>query len=374
MTSDVIESQPIYDDTKEQNIDIGMVNNISVNVKMANNLSSSEVASQWLSATILQIKNPLVVILGIGEYTGMPHLDGITKDYQHMIKIFNKLFGYDILYKLKSDEFNQNKADGNTQDAFKIRWNFDEVDDFIDESKSILSDKTRKHDALIFIISCHGEADGVILDSDCEEILLYGIASKFNGSSFPYFAECPKLFLVDACRGQMKSQPIPVELDINQQTNEIILVNKGQSKLSVESNTNSKIEVVIDDEKKADLEAIPNQTKEVKQVKEVLKVKQQVLVRKNLNIHREANFFFVYANPDGYAAFDGGNNGGYLIQAIYKVFRKKEIVSKDLNSIIYHVADKVKQLVGPKSMQHLQTVSNVHFKIQFSPKLRKVNS
>ena len=384
MTSDAIELQPIHDETKEQNIDSDI--NMRLNVKMVNNLSSSEVASQWLSENILKIENPLVVILGIGEYSGMPNLDGITKDYQHMIKIFNKLFGYDILYKLKNNQFNKNKSDGNIQDEFKIRWSIDEVDDFIDESKSILGDKTRKYDALIFIISCHGES-GVLLDSDCEEIIFYGIASKFDGSSFPFFAECPKLFFVDACRGQMKSKPIPVEFGINQQTNEIILVNKGQEnktqqekreqkQLSVENNIDSEIVVVIDDEKTVESSRIQPREVYGKQVyvKEVLKVEQvkQLLVQKNINIHKEANFLFVYANPDGYAAFDGGNKGGYLIQAIYKVFRKKEIVSKDLNSIIYHVADKVKQLVGPKSMQHLQTVSNVHYKIKFCPKLKKV--
>ena len=68
----------------------------------------------------------------------------------------------------------------------------------------------------------------------------------------------------------------------------------------------------------------------------------------NLNIHSEANFFFVFANPDGYAAFDGGNNGGYLIQALYKVFEKKEIFNKTLTSIMLHVAEKVKTMAGSK--------------------------
>ena len=38
--------------------------------------------------------------------------------------------------------------------------------------------------------------------------------------------------------------------------------------------------------------------------------------------HCEANSRFIYVNPDGYAAVDGGINGGYLIQATKKIFCK----------------------------------------------------
>ena len=50
----------------------------------------------------MPICNPLVVILGIGEYDEWPNLIGVKKDYENMIKIFNKLFKYDILLLLIS--------------------------------------------------------------------------------------------------------------------------------------------------------------------------------------------------------------------------------------------------------------------------------
>ena len=89
---------------------------------------------------------------------------------------------------------------------------------------------------------------------------------------------------------------------------------------------------------------------------------------KLINIHSEANFLYVYANPDGYAAFDGGNKGGYLIQSIKKIFNKKEIYDKYMSEIIIQIAKKVKQLVGSNSIQHIQSVSNIHYKIQFAKK------
>ena len=82
------------------------------------------------------------------------------------------------------------------------------------------------------------------------------------------------------------------------------------------------------------------------------------------NVHREANFFFVYANPDGYAAFDGGKEGGYLIRGIYRTYKKKEITTKYLNDIVSQIAVKVKEMAGKQSMQDVQHVSNVHYKIQ----------
>ena len=313
------------------------------NISLAMHLCESEIASQWLHEKTMTISNPLVVILGIGEYDGMPNLIGITKDYQNMIIIFNKLFKYDILYKLSNNKYNNNKSQGNVKDSFKLKWSCNEIDEFIDDIKELLGNDDKKYDSLLFIISCHGEAEGLILDSECEEYSLFALYSEFNGIQLADFAHCPKLFMVDACRGRMKSPKVPVSYKLDVKLQELMVYPKGisdKSKFKPSGNDD------IDDSKYN---------------------KQSQLSEQKINIHSEANFFFVYANPEGYAAFDGGNKGGYLIQAIYKVFKKKEILSKNLDSIILHVAEKVKQLVGLQSMQHVQTVSNVHYRINFRP-------
>ena len=54
--------------------------------------------------------------------------------------------------------------------------------------------------------------------------------------------------------------------------------------------------------------------------------------------HNEGNCRFIYANPDGYAAVDGGKNGGYLMQSIKNVFNKKlDIENKNLDNIINQI-------------------------------------
>ena len=105
------------------------------NISLAMNLSNTEIASEWMNEKIMKIYNPLVVILGVGEYDGMPNLIGVKKDYQNLIAIFNKLFKYDILYKLSNNKFNDNKSNGNINDSFKLKWLSDELLYFIDDVK-----------------------------------------------------------------------------------------------------------------------------------------------------------------------------------------------------------------------------------------------
>ena len=61
------------------------------------------------------------------------------------------------------------------------------------------------YDSIIFFISCHGDTDGVILDSNCKEYPLYYIYNELNGQKFRCFADKPKAFFVDSCCGSMRS-------------------------------------------------------------------------------------------------------------------------------------------------------------------------
>ena len=118
----------------------------------------------------------------------MANLAGIVKDYQNMILLFNQLFGYDILYKLNSNSYNLNKSIGNKHGAFKLEWTVDEIKQFIfDVQQQLIVSKKNTYDSLIFVISCHGQKNGVILDSNCKEYLLSNIFSRFNGPACPSF-------------------------------------------------------------------------------------------------------------------------------------------------------------------------------------------
>ena len=373
---------------------------------------SSSVASSWHRSKRFCIRNPLVAIIGIGKYHGMQQLIGMNQDYVNIIKTFGKSnFNYNILYKLENGEYKTESP--NVKDKFKIEWYEDDITDFVDKCKDTIINN--KHDALIFIISSHGESDSFILDSSCTECSLLEIFSQFDGTQFSQFAANPKLFFIDACRGSRKSKPVEVCITINDETQEISVLqptdrvkgtstqetndeknnknntnnskNKNQNRSDRDPNseideknkkkmekkekknnkpyeTNTNNEKNAPENKKNTLTANSNSSVNDNNNK-MTKSEKSKLTKENLNIHTEANFFFVYANPDGYAAFDGGEKGGYLIQAIHKVFKKPEIYSENLDSISKQIASKVRQLVGLQSMQHVQTVSNVHYSIQF---------
>ena len=341
-------------------------------------LDASEIASQWLQEKTYTIKNPLVVMLGIGIYDGLNNLIGIPKDYQNVIKIFHRKFGYDILYKLSNNKYNTDNVNVNVSSSstskqnsnntsFKLKWDIDEIDSLVDKARTLILSQDKNYDSLIFIMSCHGESESVILDSDCEEYQLMSIFSKFNGSSMSDFAFCPKLFFVDACRGSMGSTPIKVTVKLNSKLNEFINSRKG----SINSNTEKNKDNYTDNHNYKDKNKKENKNEDDNNDNNANNDSKnesiEVETKLNINIHKEANFFFVYPNPDGYAAFDAGREGGYLIQAICKVFQKKEILSKNLDDIIKQIGEKVRQLVGKQSMQHVQTVSNIHYRIKFRP-------
>ena len=88
--------------------------------------------------------------------------------------------------------------------------------------------------------------------------------------------------------------------------------------------------------------------------------------------HSEANCRFIYANPDGYAVADGGQNGGYLIQATSFVFAtEKEIEFQSLDHIINQIRKKTRQIVGTGTMENIQDVNQMNFQIYFNKSTTK---
>ena len=91
--------------------------------------------------------------------------------------------------------------------------------------------------------------------------------------------------------------------------------------------------------------------------------------RNSIAMHKEANFRYIYGNPDGYAVFDGGKYGGYLIQSIKKIFIKPETLKNNLDEIIPQIRMKVEQKTGRYSIQHVQDIVNCNFRIFFDKKI-----
>ena len=157
----------------------------------------------------------------------MQDLDGIIQDYKNLVLVFYKHFGYSIAFhdnenKLhycnkKAQNNNNNNSNNSNNNSkvdikqtklstskFQLKWTEDDVCDFVDEITEIIS--TGEHDSLLFFISSHGDSDGVILSSDCDEISLFSIFAQFFGDKCGVMLDRPKIFFVDACRGSMRSR------------------------------------------------------------------------------------------------------------------------------------------------------------------------
>ena len=107
--------------------------------------------SSWKQPGQYDVRSSLVVLLGIGEYDGMQDLSGVRKDYENLIHVFYKHFGYSVVFydienKLhccnknpthcSSELIKQEKLNTN---EFKLKWSDDDVYDFIDEIIPIIS-------------------------------------------------------------------------------------------------------------------------------------------------------------------------------------------------------------------------------------------
>ena len=364
---------------------------------------------------MVHIKNALVVVVGIGDYDGnMPNLIGIPKDYKNLISTFYKVFGYSVLFLDKNNQLhycnkkpNQNYGnEKNTiikqtklkSDKFKIKWTSDEIDDFFDKAQEIWTNTDNKgqliHDSLLVFISCHGDMEGVILDSDCEEIPLASIFAQFWGAKCPQMLDKPKVFFVDACRGSMRSRikvnstnasnkntlKSSVEIDVDLYENS---PNKNDNKTTSMTHNVSIIVENIPNLTTASLDsnAFGKHGSDMFRGQRLggiaiyrgrkMSTDTETGTRRMTSLrelfHSEANCRIIYANPEGYAAVDAGDKGGYLIQAVKHVFNKKgSIENENLDSIVNQIRFKTRQLVGKGTMENVEDVNRMNFNVYFS--------
>ena len=76
VTSTIVHGNEQNDDTDEKNDNMSVTTGIST------------VGAPFI------LRNPLVIILGIGEFSGLPDLDGVSKDYQNVINVFVNVWKY----------------------------------------------------------------------------------------------------------------------------------------------------------------------------------------------------------------------------------------------------------------------------------------
>ena len=386
---------------------------------MASNISS-QLSSQVTSAIVsieslkcYRICDPLVVMVGIGDYDDeLQNLIGITKDYKNMFYTFNNIYNYSLFYQTKDNEqiyvknriLNLKKE--HLSQKIKVKWNDNEIIDFFIKARDIVVQN--KHDSLLALISSHGDSEGVIYDSNFEDVQLFEIFGLFMRNKCPHLQDKPKIFFVDACRGSMKSlnqQPNSHIKNNNNNNQDVKLTIKGintgsstdnnnvdqndkQPNVSQQQttvavvpleieNSNEQKQTDFDEKKKsssinASKIVTDTETVELVETNTNSEEKKQDLGKfeeKWLPYHNEANFQIVYANIDGYAVIEAGKKGGYLIQAVKKVFCEQDrilVKDIDLNDVVLHINQEAQKMVGTAFSQQVQQVSQMDCNVKFA--------
>ena len=336
------------------------------------------------------IKNALIVILGIGEYCGnMNNLPGVSKDYKNIINVFTKTWNYKVFYWVDkdskdddddADDANSTGSNNNsninynytpiyTNDTemiennlnFKLQWNGDEIDDFLEESRTKLVQN--RHDGLIFIITSHGDSGRVIIDSDGENYELDALYSMFTPdarallsteeaeSDSNHLLQIPKIFCVDSCRGNRKAKVTQIKFEGIKNKPKLVKVYKSSKNVQNIKNTKNikniknvknvkevqvttvktseKVKSQPQPQKDSNNKSSGSEKEKQKQTVEVFGLKAVSKEASNTMAAQDANFCKLYANVEGYSVADGSDKGGMLLRNIVKVFRDVKFVSKN---------------------------------------------
>ena len=361
-------------------------------------ISSFAANSEFRANKTYYMSRALVIIAGIGEYDSDVEqpLIGVNQDYINIIYAFYHRLGYSILYKNKSNEIIYVNADDshnhdtdcksnekfhNIKDAVslhkskenaKLRWTGDELEDFFKKGKDYVEEN--KHDSCILVISSHGKAEGVIIDSKGEDVSLEWLFDPFMGQSCKYLVDKPKIAIVDSCRGMMRQKPIASKTygENNEEGKSKNQTNK-QTVLTEELKNNDDTMVTT---KKKDKEGEINETKESEgNNSNTLNVTNNVdhkpklvdvVDTKNKLYHPRSNLMIIYANPDGYAALDGGSKGGYLIRAVKNVFSSEEIsLNQTLDDMVVKIRNQAREAAGTAVAQMVERLSTMTYHVRF---------
>ena len=343
------------------------------------NLDITLYPSEWHEQQIKYISDPLVIMIGCGNYDNdvMPSLIGVTTDYKRVINAFHNTFGYSVLYKTENDETKEsdtlyltktNENNNNTLKSprncsYKLYWTYDDVQDFIEESRDEYFAKN-KHDSLILIISSHGEEE-LMLTSDGDEYSHVAFLKAFGDKIHDgIFTNVPKICIFDMCRGGVK--PIIPKTPHGKKSLSVKLKgiffkgddknggNKENHKNSSKTNNNEK------DTKMIPLLALEsNQSNKSNKSDRSDNFRGRSIITGDFHLWRR-----IYANPDGYAAIDGGAKGGYLIRGLCNtLLDTNNVITRDLDEVINQVRMKTKSLTGNLLTEIVEDVNDIHYKI-----------
>ena len=315
------------------------------------------------------LNNALVAMIGVGEYDGMPNLDGVVKDYENVIDTFCRYWKYNVLFRLSndkyiySDDIDQIKLDENKK--YKLKWNGDEISQFIEETRKHIVQE--KHNGLIFVISSHGDREKVMYDSECEEYELDALFAMYQPNArlliesyteteqeSNYLSQIPKIFALDMCRGDMSAKPIETDKK-NQQaqshTVKAIQARSGQGKAEMKTGDEDSINKNGSKEEDKQTQEKSEEKEEKASILKIENEKSEKFTFKGVDKDTAArlatntsNFLKIYATPDGYSVADGAAKGGLFLRNFCKVLKDRDFVSKHyLNDIVLKIREYTKR-------------------------------
>ena len=355
----------------ENNVEMGTIDIVNT-LKLKNNIIQKNEASgtggydfsmfsKTVDTKILGLHNPLIMVLGIGKYKGnLPDLIGISSDYSNIKYTFNCLRGYSIVYMTNNNDIkhiNTRSSKSQIVDNFKIEWTESEIDNYnstvINTYLNNDDEVEYNYDGLFYFVSCHGDTDDIIYDSDCVEIPLSYIFYQFSNSKCKALRNKPKMFVLDCCRGGLRTKKVE---------NSAFIKTDDKSKfVSLELESKHGYHQVTEPEKK------DNDNDNDKMVKINIQENNHNLAqdkKKNNNnnktdnftnmsyYYQDGNFCFIWANTGGYAAVDGGIKGGYLIRSLTKIIANDyAFQSYNLNQIVMQTKTVLEKLLGNVAAQ-----------------------
>ena len=371
------------------------------------------------SSKSITIKNPLVVSLGISIYHRYVNvsLECVPMDYKNVEYAFNIVRGYDMIYYnpnneivLKrhkidnSDNISNNKDCNNSgkgkssiaiqvgsKKRYKLRWNETEIFEFNDAIYDILADSKYNYDCLLYFMSCHGDSDSVIYDSDGNKVPLITIFDKFSNQNCIRLRNKPKIYFIEACRGSMRTKRIAnsnflmINDHDNKETSKHIKNNvnnadNNSNKVSLEESVTTKAHTPAPaDEKTVETNdslndhhkdnAISNETDDINISSNTVSNILSNGPDKPQNTYSKYNYNReIYANTEGNAVVEPGSKGAYMIRSITQSFVNNEIFKKSLDEIIIHSRKIMLKLMGMSTECGAQIIddhNNIPNKILF---------
>lgn len=231
--------------------------------------------------------------------SGMSHRTGTKFDRDHLNKLFEGLH-FEVIIK--------NNLTG---------------EEIINETKLVSqSDKIKDSDCFIFIILTHGDDKGVC-GIDGSSVPVTTLTEMFEPNNCPELNEKPKIFLIQACRGDKRETVNPPS-------------GSGQAGSVGDGGGTQDSADAVDSKKFAEANISATTT-----------------------VHSKSDFLIAYSTPEGSLSWRKTNSGSWFMQAVVWIL-KYEAHLKDLVEMLGKVNYLVSKGKASHRGHHFVTVSNYH--------------